>query len=100
MSGYSFEPGPVAPSSHGLRSELIVYIQVYTLMPRKTGRTKQGVANRRGKALLVYFPDDAAARLQEVARERRVPKSELVRVAVGRFLRDLNSGQLELPLGV
>ena len=57
-------------------------------------------AKRKGKALLVYFPQDEAERLSNVARERRVAKTELVRVAVGRLLNDLNSGQLELPLGL
>lgn len=32
--------------------------------------------------------------------ERRVVRTELVRVAVGRLLNDLNSRQLELPLGL
>jgi predicted DNA-binding protein len=57
-------------------------------------------AKRNGKALLVYFPKEEAERLSSVARERRVAKAELVRVAVGRLLNDLNSGQLELPLGL
>lgn len=57
-------------------------------------------AKRKGKALLVYFSKDEAERLSSVARERRVAKAELVRVAVGRLLNDLNSGQLELPLGL
>jgi predicted DNA-binding protein len=57
-------------------------------------------AKRKGKALLVYFPKEQAERLSSVAKERRVAKAELVRVAVGRLLNDLNSGQLELPLGL
>ncbi len=57
-------------------------------------------AKRKGKALLVYFPQEAAERLSSVAKERRVAKAELVRVAVRRLLNDLNSGQLELPLGL
>lgn len=69
-------------------------------MPHKPGRSARVPTKRRGKPLLVYFPDEAATRLQEVAIERCVPMSELVRVAVRRFLRDLNSGQLELPLGL
>jgi hypothetical protein len=57
-------------------------------------------AKRKGKALLVYFPKDEAERLSNAAKERRVAKTELVRVAVGRLLNDLNSGQMELPLGL
>jgi len=64
-------------------------------MRQQTARSK-----RKGKALLVYFPKEEAERLSIVARERRVAKAELVRVAVGRLLNDLNSGQLELPLGL
>lgn len=62
---------------------------------RRAGKTK-----RNGKPLLVYFPKEEAERLSSVAKERRVAKTELVRVAVGRLLNDLNSGQLELPLGL
>lgn len=57
-------------------------------------------AKRKGKALLVYFSKEEAERLSSFAQARRVAKTELVRVAVGRLLNDLNSGQLELPLGL
>jgi hypothetical protein len=59
-----------------------------------------GRVKRKGKPLLVYFPKEEAERLSMVAKERRVAKTELVRVAVVRLLNDLNSGQLELPLGL
>ncbi len=63
------------------------------------GATKK--SSRKGKtAVLVYFPTEQAANLSTVARARRVPKAELIRVAVGRLLDDLNSGQLDLPLGL
>ena len=56
---------------------------------------------RKGKtAVLVYFPTEQAVNLSTVARARRVPKAELIRVAVGRLLNELNSGQLDLPLGL
>jgi hypothetical protein len=66
-------------------------------MPRQQPPTK---AKRKGKALLVYFPKDQAENLSNVARERRMAKTELVRVAVMRLLNDLNSGQPELPLAL
>jgi hypothetical protein len=50
--------------------------------------------------LVVYFEDGLARKLEAVARERSVPKAALVRIAVGRLLIQLGSGQLELPLGV
>jgi predicted DNA-binding protein len=71
---------------------------VYTGIDAMAQRTAK--AKRKGKALLVYFRKEDAERLSSVAKERRVAKAELVRVAVGRFLNDLNSGQLELPLGL
>jgi hypothetical protein len=69
-------------------------------MRGKARRIERGSGKRKGKALLVYLADGEAARLTEVARQRHVAKAELVRVAVGRLLNDLSSGQLELPLGL
>ena len=49
---------------------------------------------------MVYFSKDQADRLTFVSRERHVPKAELVRIAVGRLLDQLGSGQMNLPLGI
>jgi hypothetical protein len=68
-------------------------------MPKHDARGKRKGA-RKGTPLLVYFPKEDAARLSSVARERRIAKTELVRVAVLRLLNQLNSGQLDLPLGL
>jgi hypothetical protein len=64
-------------------------------------RQRRKTSKRKGKkAVLVYLPNEEADRLTTFARERRVTKTELVRLAVGRLINQLNSGQLELPLGV
>ena len=63
-------------------------------------RKTQRATGRKGKGILVYFPKEEADRLSSVARERRVAKATLVRVGVERLLNALESGQLELPLGI
>ena len=64
-------------------------------------RSRRKTSKRKGKkAVMVYLPKEDADRLASTARERRVTKTELVRIAVGRLLQQLNSGQLDLPLGV
>jgi hypothetical protein len=68
-----------------------------SLMPRKN---RSAAPKRSGIPLVVYFEDGLARKLEAVARERSVPKAALVRIAVGRLLIQLGSGQLELPLGV
>jgi len=68
-------------------------------MAQRTTEKAQNAAKRKGKkAVLVYFPKEQAEQLSSTARERRVTKAALVRVAVGRLLNELNSGQLDLPL--
>jgi hypothetical protein len=62
-------------------------------------RERSGV-KRRGKPLTVYLSPELSKALQSASAERRVHKSEIVRVAVQRLLNDLSSGQLELPLGL
>ena len=86
---------PVGWKRLAFRQPLRIYRYRRKFMARRTAKAK-----RKGKALLVYFRKEDAERLSSIAKERRVAKTELVRVAVGRFLNDLNSGQLELPLGL
>jgi hypothetical protein len=62
-------------------------------MPKKA--KKKG---RSGKPLQVYFPDNQRAQLRKIARERRMPESEIVRAAVETFVARISSGQLELGL--
>jgi len=65
-------------------------------MPRKKLRTVQ----RRGKPLTLYLRQEQALELDTVSRNRRVTKSELVRVALDRLLMDLRDGQMTMPLGL
>jgi hypothetical protein len=55
---------------------------------------------RNGKPLTVYLNDDLSRALATTCEKRKVRKSDIVRVAVERLLNDLESGQLELPLGI
>jgi hypothetical protein len=57
---------------------------------KKKGRT--------GKPLQVYFPDEQRDQLRKIAKERRIPESEVVRAAVEVFVSRMSSGQLELGL--
>lgn len=55
---------------------------------------------RRGVPLTVYFSEALSQALSAAAEERRVGKSTIVRIAVERLLQHLDSGQLNLPLGL
>jgi predicted DNA-binding protein len=55
---------------------------------------------RNGKPLTVYLDDNLSQALAITCEKRKVHKSDIVRVAVERLLNDLESGQLELPLGI
>ena len=61
-----------------------------TKKSKKKGRT--------GKPLQVYFPDEQRDQLRKIAKERRLPESEVVRAAVEIFVARISSGQLELGL--
>ncbi len=65
---------------------------------RRRGRAERG--GRRGKPLTIYFTDEQANGLRSLAQERHISKTALVKFAVDEMLRGLQSGQLELPLGV
>lgn len=55
---------------------------------------------RKGTPLTVYFSDAQTIQLNNLSRERRVPKAELLRIAVDLLVDQLNGGQLQLPLGI
>lgn len=55
---------------------------------------------RKGKPFTLYLALEQASQLDAVSRERNVSKATFVRLAVGRLLAQINSGQLELPLGI
>ena len=61
---------------------------------------KKETGGRKGKPMTVYFRDEQANQLKKIAQDRHVHKSEIVRLAVTRFLTDLDSGQLDLPFGI
>ncbi len=67
-------------------------------MANETRRRKPG--NRRGRPFTLYLPAEQALQLEMISRQRSVAKAALVRFAVDKLLAQLNSGQLELPLGI
>ena len=64
----------------------------------QTFASQQG--RRRGVPVTVYFSEELSQSLSAAAEERRVGKSTIIRMAVERLLRQLESGQLNLPLGL
>jgi hypothetical protein len=58
------------------------------------------IGTRNGTPLTVYFTDAQIQQLNEISRQRRVPKAELLRVAVDLLLDQLANGQLRLNLGI
>jgi len=56
--------------------------------------------NRSGVPITVYLDKTLNNRLNATSKERHVGKSSIIRLAVERLLTQLESGQLELPLGI
>ncbi len=56
--------------------------------------------NRTGVPITVYLDKSLNNRLNATSKERHVGKSSIIRLAVERLLTQLESGQLELPLGI
>jgi DNA-binding LacI/PurR family transcriptional regulator len=54
--------------------------------------------HRSGTPLTVYFSDDQMERLNRISTQRKVPKSELLRLAVDLLLERINNGQMELGI--
>lgn len=72
-------------------------------MPRKTahGRAPRPKAGKRsGVPITVYLNENLNERLKETSKHRHVDKAAIIRLAVERLLAQLESGQLELPLGI
>jgi len=61
---------------------------------------KPAKAKRAGIPLTVYLPENQAAHLSEICKERHVTKATIIRFAVDQLFVQLNKGQLELPLGL
>jgi hypothetical protein len=57
-------------------------------------------AEAQGVPHTIYFSEELSGALNEAVRTRRVGKSTIVRIAVEQLLKKLESGQLELPLGL
>lgn len=55
---------------------------------------------RRGEPFMVYFTREQSNQLKSICRERQVSRAVLVRFAVDQLIKQLDSGQLELPLGL
>jgi predicted DNA-binding protein len=55
---------------------------------------------RSGVPITVYFDENLNERLKTTSKQRHVDKSAIIRLAVERLLAQLESGQLELPLGI
>jgi hypothetical protein len=67
--------------------------------PRKRNSVTTAI-KRNGIPYTVYLSADLSGALKKASVERRVHKSEIVRLAVERLLNKLDAGQLELPLGL
>jgi hypothetical protein len=69
-------------------------------MARRNKTRGGGKGRRTGKPLQVYFRPEQRERLKQLARDRRIAESELVRAAVDLLIGRLSNGQLELGLGI
>ena len=56
--------------------------------------------NRTGVPITFYLDQGLNKRLNDTSKERHVGKSSIIRLAVERLLTQLDSGQLDLPLGI
>lgn len=69
-------------------------------MANSENRGTSKAPRRKGTPFTMYFSDQQTEELNRISRQRRVPKAELLRVAVDLLVNQLNDGQLQLPLGV
>lgn len=74
---------------------------MYLRSMRGKRESRKGAQNRRkGSPFMLYLHLEQAQRLEKVSRKRHVPKSELIRVAIDRFLADLEQNSASDSLGV
>ena len=68
----------------------------------KTSKTKgrNRTGNRNGVPLVIYLDERQAAKLEELARERRLTKTAIIKFAMDKLFLDIQGGQLDLPLGL
>ena len=57
-------------------------------------------SKRTGVPVSIYIDPDLNRRLNATSKERLVGKSAIIRLAIQRLLTQLDSGQLDLPLGL
>jgi predicted transcriptional regulator len=55
---------------------------------------------RAGKPFTIYLSEEQFSQLQQVAKQRRVAKSALVRYALERLILQMECSNSELPLGI
>lgn len=79
---------------------VITCIDKMSLRKSSPDHLQQVRPRRRGVPLTVYINEALNERLTNAAKLRHVDKSSIVRIALERLLTQLESGQLELPLGV
>jgi Ribbon-helix-helix protein, copG family len=77
-----------------------VSLLVITDMVKQATRAVASRQKRNGIPHTVYFSEELTAALNHAAQARRVGKSTIIRIAIEELLRKLDSGQLELPLGL
>ena len=70
------------------------------MKPLTSRRSGEPDSHRKGVPFTVYFPEALAEALTFAADGRKVSKATLVRFAVERLLKQLEDGQLQLPLGL
>ena len=63
-------------------------------------QSEESKPRRKGVPHTIYFSEELAAALNAAVQSRRVGKSTIIRIAVEQLLKKLESGQLELPLGL
>jgi hypothetical protein len=83
----------------GVNTCKYVYIMSSWGLPM-TAKSKPRHKRRRGKPFMVYLTHEQSAQLKSIARDRHVSRAAVVRFAIDQLLKQLSSGQLELPLGL
>ena len=83
----------------GVNTRKYVYIMSVEGLPM-TAKSKPRGKRRRGKPFMVYLTHEQSAQLKAIAHDRHVSRAVVVRFAIDQLLKQLSSGQLELPLGL
>ena len=65
-----------------------------------SAKSKPRQKRRHGRPFMVYLTQEQSVRLKSVAHDRQVSRAVVVRFAIDQLLKQLSSGQLELPLGL